>query len=55
MSDSKGPCGPCSEIFWDQQTEIDGERYDIIAIYGNMLLRVNTQVLRDLELGVYAV
>jgi alanyl-tRNA synthetase len=22
-----GPCGPCTEIFWDQGKEIDGERY----------------------------
>lgn len=22
-----GPCGPCTEIFWDQQEEVDGERY----------------------------
>eukprot|EP01125_Pyxidicula_operculata_P007056 TRINITY_DN240_c2_g1_i7.p1 TRINITY_DN240_c2_g1~~TRINITY_DN240_c2_g1_i7.p1 ORF type:complete len:687 (+),score=123.15 TRINITY_DN240_c2_g1_i7:1188-3248(+) len=22
-----GPCGPCTEIFWDQQKEVDGERF----------------------------
>ena len=22
-----GPCGPCSEIFWDQGSEVDGERW----------------------------
>lgn len=22
-----GPCGPCSEIFWDQGKEVDGERW----------------------------
>jgi len=27
MSDTSGPCGPCTEIFWDQKQEVDGDRY----------------------------
>ncbi|GAM21929.1 hypothetical protein SAMD00019534_051040 [Acytostelium subglobosum LB1] len=27
MGDGAGPCGPCSEIFWDQGCEVDGDRY----------------------------
>lgn len=27
MGDGPGPCGPCTEIFWDQQQEVDGDRF----------------------------
>lgn len=27
MNASSGPCGPCTEIFWDQLEEVDGDRY----------------------------
>jgi alanyl-tRNA synthetase len=27
MGDGAGPCGPCSEVFWDQGKEVDGDRW----------------------------
>lgn len=27
MGEGPGPCGPCTEIFWDQLEEVDGERW----------------------------
>lgn len=27
MNATSGPCGPCTEIFWDQLEEVDGDRY----------------------------
>lgn len=27
MGDNDGPCGPCTEIFWEHDKEIDGEKF----------------------------
>lgn len=27
MAPTSGPCGPCTEIFWDQLEQVDGDRY----------------------------
>lgn len=40
-----GPCGPCSEIFWDQLEPIDGERY--LEIWNLVFMQNNAaKVLR---------
>ncbi|KAK5577504.1 hypothetical protein RB653_002446 [Dictyostelium firmibasis] len=39
MGDGPGPCGPCSEIFWDHGKEVDGERY--LEIWNLVFMQYN--------------
>ncbi|RUP23595.1 tRNA synthetases class II (A)-domain-containing protein [Jimgerdemannia flammicorona] len=70
MGDGEGPCGPCTEIFWDTQDDTNPERYvTLLFLCGrDYLIRkselrpdaefatwsIFTQVARDLEPGVHA-
>lgn len=40
MGDS-GPCGPCSEIYWDQLEPVDGERF--LEIWNLVFMQYETQ------------
>eukprot|EP00697_Spironema_sp_BW2_P012512 gnl/Spiro4/28782_TR14245_c0_g1_i1.p1 gnl/Spiro4/28782_TR14245_c0_g1~~gnl/Spiro4/28782_TR14245_c0_g1_i1.p1 ORF type:complete len:760 (+),score=95.91 gnl/Spiro4/28782_TR14245_c0_g1_i1:63-2342(+) len=39
MGDGPGPCGPCTEIFWDQGELVDGDRW--LEIWNIVLMNLN--------------
>ncbi|EFA82192.1 alanyl-tRNA synthetase [Heterostelium album PN500] len=46
MGDGDGPCGPCSEIFWDQGHEVDGDRY--LEIWNLVFMQYHRDASRKL-------
>ena len=55
MGHGPGPCGYCTEIFYDLQREVDGERcgchtiVSVLLLTTHSLLFLSRQVIRDLE------
>ncbi|EGC34051.1 hypothetical protein DICPUDRAFT_153802 [Dictyostelium purpureum] len=49
MGDGPGPCGPCSEIFWDhgEGKEVDGERF--LEIWNLVFMQYNRNEKGELE------
>lgn len=57
MGDGPGPCGPCTEIFWDQLAEIDGERFleQSLHVDIDFSLLDGLKILGGVESCIYAV